>query len=141
LEAKLILWPLFAMFLLVVAVAATMFRRRVAFYKTNRVHPQKTATSAEMASTITDTRAPDNFRNLFEVPVMFYVAVLTIFVAGFFCTAHLVLAWLYVAARATHSFIHCTSNVVMHRFYAFVTSCTVLSIMWLMIAYQLATLK
>jgi hypothetical protein len=31
--------------------------------------------------------------------------------------------------------------VVMNRFYAFFTSCTVLSIMWLMIAYQLATVK
>jgi hypothetical protein len=141
LEAKLILWPLFAMFLLVVSVAATMFRRRVSFYKTNRVHPQKTATSAEMANTITDTRAPDNFRNLFEVPVLFYVAVLVVFVSGMYSTAFLLLAWGYVAARAAHSYIQCTSNVVMHRFYAFVTSCTVLSIMWLMIAYQLATVK
>jgi hypothetical protein len=141
LEAKLILWPLFAMFLLVVAVAATMLRRRIAFYKANRIHPQKTATSGQMAATITDTRAPDNFRNLFEVPVLFYVAVLVIYVAGLYSTAFLVLAWVYVAARAAHSFIQCTSNVVMNRFYAFFTSCTVLSIMWLMIAYQLATVK
>jgi hypothetical protein len=80
------------MFVLCVLVAATMFRRRVAFYKANRIHPQKTATSAEMTATMPDSRAPDNFRNLFEVPVMFYVAVLTIYVAGFFNPAHLVLA-------------------------------------------------
>jgi len=138
-DAKLILWPLFAMFVIVCMVAGTMFRRRVAFYKANRVHPQKTATSAQMAATMPDSRAPDNFRNLFETPVLFYVAVLLVFTAGFFCTAHLVLAWIFVAARATHSFIHCTSNVVMLRFYAFLTACTALSIMWLMIAYQLAT--
>jgi hypothetical protein len=140
-DAKLILWPLFAMFVLVVSVAATMLRRRIAFYKANRVHPQKTATSGQMAATITDTRAADNFKNLFEVPVLFYVAVLVVFNAGFFCLPHLILAWMYVAARAAHSYIHCTSNVVMHRFYAYVTSFTVLSIMWLMIAYQLATVK
>lgn len=94
-----------------------------------------------MAATITDTRAPDNFRNLFEVPVLFYVAILVIYVAGLYSTAFLALAWVYVAARVAHSFIQCTSNLVMNRFYAFVTSCTALSIMWLMIAYQLATVK
>ncbi len=136
-DNKLILFPLLAMFLLTCLVAATMLTRRVTFYKSNRVHPQKTATSAQMTATITDSRAADNFRNLFETPVLFYVASLIIFSAGLICTAHLVLAWGYVAARYVHSYIHCTSNVVMRRFYAFVASCTLLIGMWLMIAYQL----
>ncbi len=136
-DNKLILFPLLAMFLLTCLVAATMLTRRVVFYKSNRVHPQKTATSAQMTATITDSRAADNFRNLFETPVLFYVASLIIFSAGLICTAHLVLAWGYVAARYVHSYIHCTSNVVMRRFYAFVASCTMLIGMWLMIAYQL----
>ncbi len=136
-EVKLILWPLVAMFILTCAVAGTMFRRRVAFYRANKVHPQKTATSAQMASTITDTRASDNFKNLFETPVLFYVAVLTIFTAGFYSVTYLILAWVYVLARMAHSYIHCTSNVVMHRFYAFVTSCTTLCIIWISIAWQL----
>ena len=137
--AKLILYPVLAMFLLCCIVAGTMFMRRVAFYKSNRVHPQKTATSAQMAATITDSRAADNFRNLFETPVLFYVACLVVFSAGLICTAHLLLAWGYVAARYTHSYIHCTSNVVMHRFYALVASCAILTGMWLMLAYQLLT--
>ena len=136
-EAKLILYPLLAMFLLVCLVAATMLRRRIAFYKLNRVHPQKTATSAQMAAVMSDSRAPDNFRNLFELPVMFYVATLTIYAAGLICMPHLILAWGYVIARYAHSFIHCTSNVVMHRFYAFLASCVLLVCIWLMLAYQL----
>ena len=136
-ETKLILYPLLAMFLLVCLVAATMLRRRIAFYKLNRVHPQKTATSAQMTAVMPDSRAPDNFRNLFELPVMFYVAALTIFVTGNICVPHVILAWGYVLARYTHSFIHCTSNVVMHRFYAFLASCVLLVCIWLMLAYQL----
>ena len=139
-EAKLILYPLLAMFLLVCLVAATMLRRRVTFYKQNRVHPQKTATSSEMAAVMPDSRGPDNFRNLFELPIMFYVATLTIYAAGLVCMPHLILAWGYVIARYVHSFIHCTSNVVMHRFYAFLTSCVLLVCIWLMLAYQLFTL-
>lgn len=136
----LILFPLLAMFTLVVLVAITMLRRRIGFYKSNRVHPQKTALSAQMAAVMPDSRAPDNFRNLFELPVMFYVVVLTLFAADKVIMAQLVLAWVYVAARYAHSFIHCTSNVVMHRFYAFVTSCTALMLMWILLAWQLQTI-
>jgi len=136
-DAKLILLPLPAMFLLVCLVAATMLRRRITFYKQNRLHPQKTATSAQMAAAMPDSRAPDNFRNLFEVPVMFYVACLTIYATSLACLPHLVFAWVFVLARYTHSYIHCTSNNVMRRFYAFLTSCLSLVCMWLMLAYQL----
>jgi hypothetical protein len=136
-NVKLMLYPLLAMFVLTCLVAATMLRRRVTFYKTNRVHPQKTATSLEMAAIMKDTRAPDNFRNLFEMPVLFYVVVLAICVTNLVCTAHLVLAWCYVVARYAHSFIHCSSNVVMQRFYAFLASWLCLIGMWGMLAYQL----
>lgn len=140
-DQKLILYPLLAMFLLVCIVAGTMLRRRIAFFKTNRVHPQKTATSAQMAATITDSRASDNFRNLFELPVMFYVAVLTLFAAQLVCLPQLIFAWGFVVARYAHSFIHCGSNVVMHRFYAFLTSNTFLACMWAMLTWQLFTVK
>lgn len=136
-ESKIILYPLLAMFLLICLVAGIMFQRRVAFYKKNRVHPQKTATSAQMTAVMPDSRAPDNFRNLFELPVMFYVSTLAIFATGLICLPHVILAWGYVIARYAHSYIHCTSNVVMRRFYAFLTSCILLLCIWLMLAYQL----
>ena len=138
-NAKLILLPLLAMFLLACIVAGTMLRRRISFYKTNRVHPQKTATSAQMAAIIADSRAPDNFRNLFEIPVLFYVAVLTIYVTGQTNALYLLLAWGFVLARYVHSAIHCTSNIVMRRFYAFLASNVFLVSIWLCLAYQLIT--
>ena len=138
-NAKLILLPLLAMFLLASIVAGTMLRRRISFYKTNRVHPQKTATSAQMAAIMSDSRAPDNFRNLFEIPILFYVAVLTIYVTGQTNAVYLVLAWGFVLARYVHSAIHCTSNNVMRRFYAFLASSAFLVTIWLCLAYQLIT--
>lgn len=133
----LMLYPLLAMFALVCIVAVTMFRRRVAFYKKNRIHPQKTATAAEMTAVMPDSRAPDNFRNLFELPVMFYVVVLVTYVTQLTNLPLLILAWLYVAARYAHSWIHCTSNAVMRRFKAFLVSCLVLLAMWIVLAIQL----
>ena len=136
-SAKLILLPLVAMVLLTIIVTTTMFRRRVATFKSKRLHPQKVALSAQMASLVDDSRASDNLRNLFETPVMVYVAALTIYSANLFNAAHLWMAWAYVAARCAHSFIQCTSNVVMRRFYAFAASVLLLLFMWLFIGYQL----
>lgn len=132
-----IFFPVVAMFILTCFVAATLLSRRIAFYKSNRIHPQKTATAAQMAATIPDSRAADNFRNLFELPVLFYVAVLILYSTQLVCMAQLVFAWGYVIARYTHSFIHCGSNVVMHRFYAYLASCFFLLCMWGMLTWQL----
>jgi hypothetical protein len=60
----------------------------------------------------TDTRASDNYRNLFEGPVLFYVAALAAFALKVVTPAILVLAWLYVACRRAHSLVHCTTNRV-----------------------------
>ena len=136
-EQKLILYPLVAMVALTFVVAITMFRRRVAAMKAKRIHPQKVATSAQMAALMEDSRASDNFRNLFETPVLFYVAMITIYATGSICMPHLALAWAYVLARCIHSYLQCTANVVMRRFYAFLASIVFLLCTWLMLGYQL----
>ncbi len=132
-----ILFPMFAMLLLVCMVAGAMLRGRIAYMKTNRVHPQKLASASAMAAAVTDTRAADNFRNLFETPVLFYAIVITIFAAKLTSPLLVALAWVYVAARAAHSLIHCTTNIVMQRFYAFLVSCSVLVLMWLAVLVKL----
>ena len=134
---KLILYPVLAMVALTFIVAIVMFRRRVASMKSQRIHPQKIASPTQVAALIDDSRASDNLKNLFETPVLFYVAMGIIFAAGLTCTAQLIFAWGYVVARCVHSGIHCTSNIVMQRFYAFLTSGALLLAIWLMLAYQL----
>ena len=40
-------------------------------------------------------------------------------------------AWIYVALRVLHSWVHCTSNRVKHRFRAYAASSAVLVGMWI----------
>ena len=80
-EAKAVLYPLLAMVVLTMGVAGLMLKRRVAGLKAGRIHPQKVALSAQIAELLTDTRASDNFRNLFETPVLFYTALVTVYAA------------------------------------------------------------
>ena len=132
-----ILFPLLAYVLLTAIVAIVMYRRRVAEMVTRRVHPQQVATAAMMSTRLEDTGAADNFRNLFETPVLFVAAILTIYAASLTSLPYVALAWLYIAARIAHSLIHCTYNKVMHRLRAFLASLIVLWTMWGLLAWDL----
>ncbi|HET9046725.1 MAG TPA: MAPEG family protein [Casimicrobiaceae bacterium] len=132
-----ILFPLLAYVLLTAIVALLMYRRRVGEMRTRRIHPQQVASAAQMATRLEDTGAADNFRNLFETPLLFVAAVLTIYAAPLTSVPYVVLAWLYVVTRVVHSIIHCTYNKVMHRLQAFVASLVVVWVMWAMLAYEL----
>lgn len=71
-----------------------------------------------------------NLMNLLELPVLFYVACLILFVADRVNEAALALAWSYVALRFAHSAIHVTYNRVRHRLIAFGASNVVLVMLW-----------
>lgn len=115
---------------LVAVVAVRMLLARIHEMRTHRIHPQQVATSRTMGEKLHAVQAADNYRNLFEMPVLFY-AVCAMALALNQATALLAaLAWVYVALRVAHSWIHCTYNTVMHRLAAFASSGVVLAVMW-----------
>lgn len=134
-----ILLPGLAMVALTFIVLIVMFRRRVAQMKRDRIHPQAVATSAQAASLFTDTGPADNFRNLFETPVLFYFALAVAAITDQTGVVTLALAWGYVAARAAHSWVQCGRNKVMHRFRAFLASVCLLLALWVWLGYGLLT--
>ncbi len=131
-----ILHPVFAMVLLTSIVGVVMFAQRVAEMRERRIHPQAVASASQMMSRLTRTGAADNFRNLFETPVLFYAAALTVYAAHLSSPLYVALAWAYVALRLVHSVIHCTYNKVMHRLQAFIASFVVLWVIWGLIAWH-----
>ena len=135
-----LLIPVLAMVLLTALVARTMYAHRVAEIKARRISPQSLASARDMAGKLEDTRAADNYRNLFEAPVLFYTAMLAAVVIHAANPWLLALAWMYVALRCLHSFIHCTYNRVMHRFAAFGASMLVLAAIWGVLAWQIVQL-
>lgn len=64
--------------------------------------------------------------NLFEMPMLFYVVLLMIYVTGSTSVALFSLAWAFVGLRAVHAFIHLGRNNVQHRFMVFALSVAVL---------------
>ena len=110
-----LLLPLLAMVSLTLLVWVRLYTVRIPEMKRSRIDPQRLAGSADKGL-LKDTRASDNFINLFEVPVLFYVLVLASITSGINDPALVGLAWAFVALRAAHSAIQCTYNRVMHRF-------------------------
>ena len=84
-------------------------------------------------------KAADHFRNLFEVPVLFYALCAYLTITKLTTLFLLACAWGYVALRAFHAYIHLTTNKVVRRFQAFVASTIVLFVMWGVFAVRLVT--
>jgi hypothetical protein len=110
-----LLMPLLAMVALTLLVWVRLYAVRIPEMKRSRIDPQRLAGSADK-HLLKDTRASDNFINLFEVPVLFYVLVLATMLSGVSDGALLGLAWAFVGLRVLHSLIQCSYNRVMHRF-------------------------
>ncbi|MCJ0824650.1 MAPEG family protein [Luteimonas sp. 50] len=129
--------PAVALVALTFVVWLRMYFSRIGEMKRERVHPQAVATSAQMAARLHDTRAADNFRNLFELPVLFYLALVVAALTAQASVPVLVLAWLFVALRVVHSAIHCGYNKVMHRFLAYLAGGIALWLLWAVLAVGL----
>lgn len=67
----------------------------------------------------------NNIRNQFEVPVLFYVLVIVLYQLGAAGMTAQVLAWLFVASRVVHAFVHTGANVVPVRRSVFLFGCLV----------------
>jgi hypothetical protein len=132
-----IFWPLIAQVVLVAIVAIRMYVVRVAEIRARHIHPQSLATSRIASEALQNVAAADNFRNLFEVPVLFFAVCAALAITDAATPLQLALAWLYVGLRVVHSFIHVTYNRVMHRLSVYVASTLCVFIMWGLFAVAL----
>jgi hypothetical protein len=132
-----ILLPLLAMIALVFVVWVRLYIDRISELRSQRIAVQDISTSRQMAERLKNTNAADNFKNLFEMPVLFYVFCLTIFVTQSATSVLVGCAWLYVLLRVAHSVIHCTYNNVLHRFIVYAISSLLLFGLWFMVGAQI----
>jgi hypothetical protein len=88
---------------------------------------------AEPSQTIVKTG--NHLRNLFEFPLLFYAAAITIIATGKADSVFLVLAWAYVGLRVGHTLVHLTINKVPPRFLFYILSNIVLLALWLRLAW------
>ena len=133
---KPLLLPLLAQVVLTFIVMVVMYNQRIKEMKSRKIHPQKMKVRSQHQGELTASEASaNNYANLFESPVLFYTAVILALILMLQDNILVFLAWIYVASRYVHSFIHITYNEVMHRFTVFIFSCFVLLAMWMRLGW------
>jgi hypothetical protein len=72
-----------------------------------------------------------SFSNQFELPVLFYLLTVLEVITRQAGITFVVFAWIFVASRFVHAYIHITSNVVPWRGNAYAVGVLVLIAMWI----------
>ena len=129
-DPRQILYPMAALAMLTFMVLLLVPRARFKAAR-NRQVTVKDFRYGESANVPGEVSIPNrNLINLLEMPVLFYVACLTLFVTRSADHLFVYLAWAYFALRLGHSLVHLTYNNVMHRLSVFTASNIVLAIIW-----------
>jgi hypothetical protein len=130
-----ILMPMLVMVLLTFIVWVYMYVLRLSEISHKSIDPQDLRDRNQAQQLLTDSANPsNNLKNLFEMPVLFYLAVMLSLVLLIQDRLLVQLAWGYVALRILHSVVHCSYNRVVHRFTAYALSCLFLLLIWIRLA-------
>jgi hypothetical protein len=134
-----ILYPLFALaaWTLIVLVLIPLARVRAVRERTIGADDFKFGESARVPSRVSLPNR--NYMNLLELPMLFYVVGILVYVTGGASTLATAVAWAFVALRVVHSVIHLTYNHVLHRLTAFTLANVALVLLWCIAFAHLAS--
>lgn len=130
------IYPMFALALLTLVVLLVNLVLRVQAVRAHRIDPRYFKTYQGEAPDYL-VAASRNFSNLFETPVLFYVAGILTVVTNTAGDLVVALGWAYVVLRTIHSWIHITRNNVYMRMGAFAASILVLTTLWVLLGIRL----
>ena len=82
-------------------------------------------------------KAANSFNNQFQLPILFYVAILLSLFLQINSHVLQILAWFFVTTRILHAYVHITSNHVPTRFRFFLAGFITINITWIFIAFQI----
>jgi len=130
-DSQIILYPLLAMFVLVNLVLLRLGVLRLTAVKSKVVSIgyYKTFRGDDESEKLVATSR--NLANLFEMPVLFYLAIVLIFLTKHADMVSLALAWSYVGLRYFHTLVHVTFNHIHLRFAVYALSNFILIVLWL----------
>lgn len=83
------------------------------------------------------TQISNAFHNQLETPILFYAVVAFLMITSQVNIVFVILAWLFVAARLYHAYIHTGPNKQPHRSYAYLAGSAVLLVMWVLFAIRI----
>ncbi len=140
LDRHLILWPMAALAALTFVILSLIPMFRVGDIGSGRVSIQdfKYGESGNVPERTKQYNR--NYINLLELPILFYVVALILFINDSVTPVELGLAWVFVAFRAAHSVVHLTINRVTLRLTMFSGAAFSLMALWIVTFWHMAGL-
>jgi hypothetical protein len=136
-ETNEMLYPMFAMFLWTFVVMLRNVQVRVGSVLKGELTNEYFELFRGGKPSDVVIKTGNHFRNLMELPPLFYVVCLAIMLIHRQDGVFLMLAWSYAALRVVHSPVHLTFNKVPPRFLFFALSNMVLLTMWIRLSLSL----
>jgi hypothetical protein len=133
-----LVYPMFALVLLTGTVLIVLFRSRVRAVREGKITSRYFRTYQGEVEPEQSVKPARHFSNLFEAPTLFYAACLTAMVINDTGAVIQTLAWIYVAARVLHAYIHLGGNRLRWRINAYFAGWLVLMALWIHIVLQVA---
>ncbi|TPW27400.1 MAPEG family protein [Pararhizobium mangrovi] len=128
-------WPMIAQTALIYVIYLIGSNRRMAAIRNGETQAKDyLVPNVEPASSATAIR---NLSNQFELPVLFYVVCLSLYITHGAGLVAVVLAWVFVASRVVHAYVHVTSNDLRIRRPVFIFGFFVVGAMWIWLALRL----
>ena len=126
----LILFPVFALAALTFGIGIWLARLRFAAVKRGDLSPRYFSINRGGEIPEYLAKVNNNYNNLLELPALFYVVTVLLYVTDRAELAQIILAWVFVASRYVHSYIHTTYNNVRQRMRSFMMGAISLIAMW-----------
>ncbi|WP_394690553.1 MAPEG family protein [Hoeflea sp.] len=131
-----IFWPMIAQVLLTYAIYILVSVRRIGAVKAGTAKPSDF--KVPFVDPEPSASVVRNLANQFELPVLFYVACISLYVTGGAGTAAVAVAWAFVLSRAAHAYVHVTSNRVGLRRRLFIVSLLLNMAQFVLLAVHIA---
>ncbi|AEG03318.1 MAPEG family protein [Sinorhizobium meliloti WSM1022] len=131
-----IFWPMVAHVALVFALYALLSTRRASLIRTGKIDASLFRENRDEPGESLIVR--NSIANQFELPVLFHLCCVLLYLTEADNLLSLGLAWLFVALRYAHAFIHVTSNRLRYRQPLFMAGFLVLVAMWTWLSVWMA---
>mgnify|MGYP003386602675 CR=1 FL=1 len=128
-----LVWPMLVQASLTISLFFLLGRVRTAAFKRGGVEIKRAALHEDVWPDEV-LKVSNNLRNQFETPVLFYVLCFALIALAAVTPLAVGLAWLYVASRLAHAWVHVRSNHVPTRFRYFVVGLVALIALVVLVA-------
>ncbi|NLS00243.1 hypothetical protein HGP17_25740 [Rhizobium sp. P38BS-XIX] len=131
-------WPMVAHAVLVYMLYALLGWRRSRLVKAGRIKIAQFRENHAADEPAESLVVRNSIANQFELPLLFHACCIVLYTAQADNLPAVILAWIFVATRYAHAFVHVTSNNLRYRSPLFALGFIVLGGMWAWLGLWLA---